>query len=161
MGDELSQEDLDRRTGAGRLGLPPGTEGVLPSQLLRRSVDLGLIDAGEYKVPSSSIQPASLDLRLGEVAYRIRSSFLPDTRPVEVKLKEHTQLTTWMRIERRQSVTIEAAGRTAGRIGVWRDGNWLEDIAMNHSEAVPRQGKAIHRYRMDAVLEPGDYKLVV
>lgn len=88
MGDELSQEDLEQRTGAGRLGLPPGTEGVLPSQLLRRSVDLGMIDAGEYKVPSSSIQPASLDLRLGEVAYRIRSSFLPDTRPVEVKLKE-------------------------------------------------------------------------
>ena len=47
-----------------------------------------MIDAGEYKIPASSIQPASLDLRLGEVAYRIRSSFLPDKRPVEVKLKE-------------------------------------------------------------------------
>lgn len=47
-----------------------------------------MIDAGDYKIPPSSIQPASVDLRLGEVAYRIRSSFLPDTRPVEVKLKE-------------------------------------------------------------------------
>ena len=47
-----------------------------------------MVDAGDYKIPTSSIQPASLDLRLGEVAYRIRSSFLPDKRPVEVKLKE-------------------------------------------------------------------------
>lgn len=88
MGDELIQEDVEPQGGAARLGLPPGSEGVLPSQLLRRSVDLGMIDAGDYKIPSSSIQPASLDLRLGEVAYRIRSSFLPDDRPVEVKLKE-------------------------------------------------------------------------
>src|SRR5207302_7806548 len=51
-------------------------------------VELGVIDAGEYKIPQANIQPASIDLRLGEVAYRIRCSFLPDTRPVEVKLKE-------------------------------------------------------------------------
>src|SRR5205823_6355436 len=38
--------------------------------------------------PASQVQPASVDLRLGEVAYRIRCSFLPDKRPVEVKLKE-------------------------------------------------------------------------
>jgi dCTP deaminase len=47
-----------------------------------------MIDAGDFKVPASSIQPASVDLRLGEVAYRIRCSFLPDRRPVELKLKE-------------------------------------------------------------------------
>jgi dCTP deaminase len=47
-----------------------------------------MIDGGHYKIPPSSIQPASVDLRLGEVAYRVRSSFLPDKRPVEVKLKE-------------------------------------------------------------------------
>lgn len=88
MGDELIQGDLEPGAGAARLGLSPGTEGVLPSQLLRRAVDLGMIDAGNYKIHTTSIQPASLDLRLGEVAYRIRSSFLPDKRPVEVKLKE-------------------------------------------------------------------------
>ena len=47
-----------------------------------------MIDAREYKIPSSNIQPASVDLRLGEVAYRVRSSFLPDSRPVELKLKD-------------------------------------------------------------------------
>jgi dCTP deaminase len=68
--------------------LPENAQGVLPSQSLERAVELGMIDAGEYRIRSSSIQPASIDLRLGEVAYRIRCSFLPDKRPVEVKLKE-------------------------------------------------------------------------
>ena len=73
---------------AARLGLSEGAQGVLPSQALERAVALGMIDAGDFKVPASSIQPASVDLRLGEVAYRIRCSFLPDRRPVELKLKE-------------------------------------------------------------------------
>jgi dCTP deaminase len=84
------EPEFDREQGAGRerLGLTNDAQGVLPSQLLRKAVDLGMIDAGDFKIPATSIQPASLDLRLGEVAYRVRSSFLPDTRPVEVKLKE-------------------------------------------------------------------------
>jgi dCTP deaminase len=87
MGDQLIQ-DVERTTGASLLGLPRGAEGVLPSQSLRKAIELGIVDAGDYKIPPTSIQPASLDLRLGEVAYRVRSSFLPDTRPVDVKLKE-------------------------------------------------------------------------
>ncbi|HXY71991.1 MAG TPA: 2'-deoxycytidine 5'-triphosphate deaminase, partial [Actinomycetota bacterium] len=70
------------------LGLSAEAVGVLPSQSLERAVDLGMIDAGDFKIPQQSIQPASVDLRLGEVAYRIRCSFLPDRRPVDVKLKE-------------------------------------------------------------------------
>jgi dCTP deaminase len=79
---------LEPRSAGALLGLAGDAQGVLPSQLLRRAVDLGMVDAGDFKIPATSIQPASLDLRLGEVAYRVRSSFLPDSRPVEVKLKE-------------------------------------------------------------------------
>lgn len=75
-------------SGPTRLGLAGGAQGVLPSQALTKAVELGMIDAGDFRIPTSSIQPASIDLRLGELAYRIRCSFLPDTRPVEVKLKE-------------------------------------------------------------------------
>ena len=74
--------------GRARLGLREDAQGVLPSQVLARAIEEGVIDAGEYRIPESSVQPASVDLRLGETAYRVRSSFLPDTRPVEVKLKE-------------------------------------------------------------------------
>jgi len=77
-----------RQGGRARLGLADDAEGVLPSQALERAVQLGILDAGDYRIPPASIQPASVDLRLGKKAYRIRCSFLPDNRPVEVKLKE-------------------------------------------------------------------------
>ena len=70
------------------LGLREDAEGVLPSQALERAVQQGMIEAGEFRIAPSSIQPASIDLRLGDTAFRIRSSFLPDRRPVEMKLKE-------------------------------------------------------------------------
>jgi dCTP deaminase len=65
----------------------PSPDGVLPSQLLRGAIDAGWIDSGDYKIPADSVQPASLDLHLGEVAYRTRCSFLPDDETVEQKLK--------------------------------------------------------------------------
>jgi dCTP deaminase len=73
------------------LGLAPNAEGVLPSQILTRAIEAGVIEGGDYRIPAGNVQPASLDLRLGETAYRIRSSFLPDRRPVEVKLKEFVE----------------------------------------------------------------------
>ncbi|HSH22534.1 MAG TPA: 2'-deoxycytidine 5'-triphosphate deaminase [Acidimicrobiales bacterium] len=71
--------------GDGLAGDPPG---VLPSQLLQRAIGAGWISAGDYAIPDTSVQPASLDLRLGEVAYRIRCSFLPDRESVEHKVKD-------------------------------------------------------------------------
>ncbi|HMK96151.1 MAG TPA: 2'-deoxycytidine 5'-triphosphate deaminase, partial [Acidimicrobiales bacterium] len=64
------------------------TEGVLPSQLLAEAAQAGWVDAGELRVPATNIQPASLDLRLGERAYRMRCSFLPGDREVERKMKD-------------------------------------------------------------------------
>lgn len=66
----------------------PTENGVLPSQHLHDFVDKGAIAAGEFKVPPENIQPASLDLRLGPVAYRVRCSFLPGSLPVTTKLRE-------------------------------------------------------------------------
>jgi len=49
--------------------------GVLASQTLRALIDSGVITASPPVLPEQ-IQPASLDLRLGTVAYRVRASFL-------------------------------------------------------------------------------------
>jgi dCTP deaminase len=49
----------------------------------------GVIGAGNFKIPDANIQPASLDLRLGESAYRIRCSFLPGSHSVERKLRDY------------------------------------------------------------------------
>jgi len=69
--------------------LPPDARGVLPSQRLHQAIDGGIISAGAFTIPRANVQPASLDLRLGEVAYRIRCSFLPDRQTVEVKMKDY------------------------------------------------------------------------
>jgi dCTP deaminase len=71
------------------LTLPPGKEGVLSSQHLIEAIESGVINAGAYTVPADNVQPASLDLRLSEVAYRIRCSFLPDDQTVERKVKDY------------------------------------------------------------------------
>ncbi len=49
--------------------------GVLPAQALRGLITSGAIAASVAIIPEQ-IQPASLDLRLGTVAYRVRASFL-------------------------------------------------------------------------------------
>ncbi len=84
----MTEAEPGQGSGRARLALPADANGVLPSQVLTRAVELGFLSAGNYRILPESIQPASVDLRLGEVAYRIRCSFLPDRRPVEVKLKE-------------------------------------------------------------------------
>src|SRR5215218_2996652 len=65
----------------------PGPDGVLPSQAIRALIESRHILAAET-IPDSSIQPASLDLRLGDKAYRLRYSFLPGSRAVYVRLRE-------------------------------------------------------------------------
>ena len=52
------------------------TTGILPSQAIRDLIGEGVIAAAE-PIAQDQIQPASLDLRLGPVAYRVRASCLP------------------------------------------------------------------------------------
>jgi dCTP deaminase len=51
------------------------TAGVLPAQALRAMIAAGTLNGSPAILPDQ-IQPASLDLRLGTVAYRVRASFL-------------------------------------------------------------------------------------
>jgi dCTP deaminase len=54
----------------------PRGSGIWPSQLLLDAVESGMIDAPGFD-ESIQLQPASIDLRLGTEAYRLRCSFLP------------------------------------------------------------------------------------
>jgi dCTP deaminase len=68
-------------------------KGILPDRMIAALVRDGAI-LSEYEFVNDQIQPASLDLRLGEVAYRVRASFLPGPRTTvaqridELKLHE-------------------------------------------------------------------------
>ena len=55
------------------------TKGILPDHMIAALAAAGGI-LPAYEFVPDQIQPASLDLRLGEVAYRVRASFLPGPR---------------------------------------------------------------------------------
>ncbi|MBV8790537.1 MAG: 2'-deoxycytidine 5'-triphosphate deaminase [Pseudolabrys sp.] len=58
------------------LSFKPDEKGILPDRMIAALAKSGgIICAREFA--SDQIQPASLDLRLGNVAYRVRASFLP------------------------------------------------------------------------------------
>ena len=62
--------------------------GVLAAQQLRHLIANGAISATPAILPEQ-VQPASLDLRLGHIAYRVRASFLAGRgRPVAERLAE-------------------------------------------------------------------------
>ncbi|MGC2645763.1 MAG: 2'-deoxycytidine 5'-triphosphate deaminase, partial [Candidatus Sulfotelmatobacter sp.] len=64
------------------------TTGILPSQDIQGLIARGNISATPAINPEH-IQPASLDLRLGDVAYRVRASFLPGpNNTVDAKIKQ-------------------------------------------------------------------------
>src|SRR5437588_7294954 len=68
-------------------------KGILPDHMIAALSEGGAILPAYDFVPDQ-IQPASLDLRLGEIAYRVRASFLPGPRSTvaeridELKLHE-------------------------------------------------------------------------
>jgi len=68
-------------------------QGILPDRMIAALADAGGIRA-HYPFAPGQIQPASLDLRLGAIAYRVRASFLPGPgttvadRLIELKLHE-------------------------------------------------------------------------
>jgi dCTP deaminase len=64
-------------------------QGILPSQKIAELIAAGHISS-RLPIVRDQIQPSSLDLRLGQVAYRVRASFLPgQDSTVGEKLSEH------------------------------------------------------------------------
>lgn len=63
-------------------------EGVLPRQRLAELVSEGAIHTDDPDLVKH-LQPASVDLTLGDVAYRLRCSFLPGNQPVREKLLDY------------------------------------------------------------------------
>ncbi len=78
--------------------------GVLPAQRLREAIANEWIVAGDRRILPESIQPASIDLRLGERAWVLRCSFLPDSdSTVEQKVED----LAFEEIDLRDGATLE------------------------------------------------------
>ena len=77
---------------------------MLPAQLLRDAVAREWMVAGEWRIPPQAVQPASVDLRLGDHAWALRCSFLPDSAStVEQKIEG----LAFERIDLRDGATLE------------------------------------------------------
>lgn len=63
-----------------------GASGVLSGELLKKAVSKRMVSAKNAGIHEDQIQPASMDLRLGPIAYRLVSSFLPEGRDVMERL---------------------------------------------------------------------------
>jgi dCTP deaminase len=79
-------------------------QGVLPSQRLREAVASDWITAGERRILPAAVQPASVDLRLGDHAWALRCSFLPDSNST---VEEKVQGVAFDRIDLRDGATLE------------------------------------------------------
>jgi dCTP deaminase len=78
--------------------------GVLPSQRLREAIAREWLVAGPWRILPQSVQPASVDLRLGDHAWALRCSFLPDSdSTVEQKVED----LAFERIDLRDGATLE------------------------------------------------------
>jgi dCTP deaminase len=77
--------------GGAALGSAPAgaSEGVFPSQALNQAIEREWVSSGDYRIRPEAIQPASIDLRLGDFAWALRCSFLPDAdSSVEQKVED-------------------------------------------------------------------------
>src|SRR6476661_8537226 len=61
--------------------------GILPDRMIAALAKAGGI-LPAYEFAPDQIQPASLDLRLGDIAYRVRASFLPGRTTVAQRIDE-------------------------------------------------------------------------
>ena len=112
--------------------------GVLPYQAIRQAIRDGVI-CGAPDILPDQLQPASIDLRLGPVAYRVRASFLPGGgRSVREKLDQFrmheidltrgavlergcvyiVQLVEWLRLPSRISALANPKSST-GRLDIF------------------------------------------
>ena len=67
---EVQAENTDKRLGVAV------EDGILPAQAIRALISSGALKL-EQPLDDGQLQPASIDLRLGQAAYRVRASFLP------------------------------------------------------------------------------------
>lgn len=95
--------DAPDHAGAAPSSLSRESPGLLPRQAIRELVGRGYLRAAE-PIEEGQFQPASLDLRLGAYAYRVRASFLPGARSsVEDKL----EILRWERIDLSEGAIFE------------------------------------------------------
>lgn len=78
MNEVITKTDLTANSGSGTSKRLVDYTGILPSQKIREMLGSGEISTAQLKqIDHDQVQPASIDLRLGDYAYPVDTSFLP------------------------------------------------------------------------------------
>ncbi|MEL7060223.1 MAG: hypothetical protein AAGN46_09395, partial [Acidobacteriota bacterium] len=140
---------LDRLLALGRVRLETRGRGAADDRVALRARPFRTVEAGDLPtiVDPSRFAVELLDRTLGDLEERA----------------------WWLRVERRGPVLIEAAGRALADLRLWTarraaDGTasdlWLTPHRPTSERIEPRLGEPLQLLRIDAVLEPGLYRLV-
>ncbi|MFN0041073.1 MAG: 2'-deoxycytidine 5'-triphosphate deaminase [Burkholderiales bacterium] len=86
----------------------PDYTGILPSQRIRQMLEGGMIKSMLAPIEANQVQPASIDLRLGDYAYPVDTSFLPgeDLRVLD-KMRQLDARVEDFRIDLRNGAVLE------------------------------------------------------
>jgi hypothetical protein len=129
-----------------------------------------LLDAGLYKLllTAPGERPNKKQKQVPQAKVRVvafadvdAAAVLTPGRSSVVTLPVGKQVTRWLRVKGRQEIVVDVYGRTAGQVRLWRDGLWLDDIAATHEVERLVEGRPLHHTRVQAVVDAGDYALVV
>lgn len=84
-----------------------------------------------------------------------------DLGPIEQTLRSGEQASFWLSIDKPEVPNLRIFGRTAGLVKIWRNGDWLEQLALPQTIATPEPGRSIHEWTLGSKLEAGNYLITV
>ena len=119
-----------------------------------------LLDAGQYKVRLESSARGKGQVTLAATPFTELNATpvrLARGSGVLTTLKPGQQASYWVSVEKRHVPYLRVAGRQAGDVRVWRNGEWIEPIALHHVQTSPTPGQPLHEWWLDSMLEPGEY----
>ncbi len=151
----LAIQLVDRMAGPGPVA---GTAGSSDGRL-----DL-FLDRGEYKIVvyghPKGTGSGTLQVHPFLDRNAPRPPLLIDLKMIHDSLNDFEQRSYWIRIERKQAVFFEAAGRNLADLRLWKDGNWLVDASPQTTVTQPKTGQPLLNCVLTTELDPGLYLLI-
>ena len=122
-----------------------------------------LLDSGTYKLRLTSL--AKGKGTQGKVELKAQGYEEDNAQPVRLEpgrevrqsLAPRHQASFWLKLDKRQAVTLRVSGRTAGDVRLWRNGAWLEPVQLKDASTQPRAGQPQYEWWLEGTLDPGDY----
>ncbi|MBN2359743.1 MAG: hypothetical protein JXR83_09840 [Deltaproteobacteria bacterium] len=122
-----------------------------------------LLDSGSYKLRLRSPVKGKGQVALAVAPFAELNPGgvrLDERQSAELRLAPGQQVSHWIHNDKPRRVDLIVAGRSAGLVRLWRNGQWVEEIEAASEQLAPRPGQPIWLWHLRGRLEAGDYLLV-